>query len=81
MWAGRPTIITMAPDLPGSKKASQSAGYSKSSMKRTNVYLKIEVEHDAAEAPQRIGEEFCRQLLKLYGVRLAEVTGFSSVEE
>jgi hypothetical protein len=50
-------------------------------MRRTNLYLKIEVEHDPQETPQRIGEELCRQLLKFYGVRQAELASFSRVEE
>jgi hypothetical protein len=51
------------------------------SMSRTHLFLKIEVEHEPEETPQRIGEELCRQLLKSYGVRQAEVASFSTVEE
>jgi hypothetical protein len=47
----------------------------------TNLFLKVEVEHDPDEAPQRIGEQLCRQLLKLYGVREAELTSFTAAEE
>jgi hypothetical protein len=59
----------------------ERSGYIRKSMSRTNLYLKIEVEHDPEETPQRIGEELCRQLMKLYGVRQAEVAGFSNMEE
>ena len=38
-------------------------------MSRTNLFFKVEVEHDPDEKPERIGEEICRRLLKMYGVR------------
>jgi hypothetical protein len=50
-------------------------------MSRTNLFLKVEVEHDPEESPQRIGEEICRRLLKFYGVREAELASFSNLEE
>jgi hypothetical protein len=49
-------------------------------MKRTNLFFKVELEHDADERPERIGEEIRRQLLKQYGVRDAELTNFTPVE-
>jgi hypothetical protein len=39
------------------------------------------VEHDREESPERIGAEICRQLLKLYGVRAAELANFTGAEE
>ena len=50
-------------------------------MSRTNLFFKVEVEHDADERPERIGEQICRQLLKFYGVREAELSNFTRVEE
>jgi hypothetical protein len=50
-------------------------------MSRTHLFLKVEVEHDPEEAPRQIGEKLCRQLLKVYGVREAELSSFTSVEE
>jgi len=50
-------------------------------MSRTNLFFKVEVEHNAEEKPERIGEEICRQLLKFYGVREAELSNFTLVEE
>jgi hypothetical protein len=50
-------------------------------MKRTNLFFKVVVEHDAEEQPERLGREICRQLLKIYGVRSAELTSFTRVEE
>jgi len=50
-------------------------------MSRTNLFFKVEVEHDRGEQPERIGEQIRRQLLKLYGVREAELSNFTPVEE
>jgi hypothetical protein len=50
-------------------------------MNRTNLFFKVEVEHDPEEKPERIGAEICRQLLKLYGVRTAELANFTKAEE
>jgi hypothetical protein len=50
-------------------------------MSRTNLFFKVEVEHDPGEKPERIGNEIRRTLLKLYGVRDAELSNYSTVEE
>ncbi len=50
-------------------------------MSRTNLFLKVEVEHDPEEKPERLGEELCRHLMKLYGVRAAETTHYTVLEE
>ena len=50
-------------------------------MRRTNLFLKVEVEHDSDERPERIGAEICRQIMKYYGVREAELTNFTPLEE
>ena len=50
-------------------------------MSRTSLFFKVEIEHDPEEKPERIGAEICRQLLKLYGVQLAELTNFTALEE
>ena len=49
-------------------------------MHRTNLFFKVEVEHDPRDTPERLGQEICRQLLRLYGVRQAELSNFTSVE-
>jgi hypothetical protein len=49
-------------------------------MSRTNLFFKVEVEHEPDEKPERIGSDICRQLLKLYGVRQAELSNFTKVE-
>jgi hypothetical protein len=43
-------------------------------MPRTYLYLKVELDHDSDEQPQRLASEICRQVRKLYGVRSAEVS-------
>lgn len=50
-------------------------------MARTNLFFKVEIEHDPEETPQRLGEQICRQLMKFYGVREAELSNFTAVEE
>jgi hypothetical protein len=43
-------------------------------MRRFDLYIKVEVELDADEKPDRVANEICRQLEKLYGVRSAELS-------
>jgi len=50
-------------------------------MSRTNLFFKVEVEHDDDENPQRIGDEIRRHLKKLYGVRDVELSSVTSEEE
>lgn len=48
---------------------------------RTNLFLKVIVEHDEKETPEKLGSELCRQLERNYVVREAELSSFSAVEE
>ena len=50
-------------------------------MSRTNLFFKVEIEHDPSENPERIGNEIRRTLVKLYGVRDAELSNYSTVED
>jgi len=50
-------------------------------MKRTNLFFKVEVEHDSEETPERIGQEILRQIAKMYGVRTTELTNFTATED
>ena len=43
-------------------------------MARTDIYLKIVVEHELDEDPKKLAEELCRQAAKVWGVRNAEVS-------
>jgi hypothetical protein len=45
-------------------------------MPRTDIYLKVEVDHDAEENPEVLASELVRQLKRLYVVRNAEMTNF-----
>jgi len=50
-------------------------------MHRTNLFFKVEIEHDSEDRPERLGDQICRMLLKVYGVRSAELASFAAVEE
>ena len=50
-------------------------------MSRTNLFFKVEVEHEPEELPDRIGEEIRRHLMKLYGVRDVELSSLLVIEE
>ncbi|MBI4903799.1 MAG: hypothetical protein HY820_09195 [Acidobacteria bacterium] len=43
-------------------------------MPRTDVFLKIVLEHDEDERPEKLAEEICRRIEKLYGVRTTEIS-------
>jgi len=48
---------------------------------RTNLFIKVVVEHDAKENPEKLGSELCRQLEKNYIVRTAELSTYAQVED
>ncbi|MGA3027184.1 MAG: hypothetical protein ABSF98_20690 [Bryobacteraceae bacterium] len=50
-------------------------------MTRTLVYLKVELEHGEDEKVQRLAEEICRRVQKIYGVRSVEVSNMVSRSE
>jgi len=50
-------------------------------MPRANLFLKVEIEHDEKDKPEKLGDEICRKLLKFYGVCSAELSSVSVVEE
>jgi hypothetical protein len=50
-------------------------------MIRTNLFFKVEIEHDPDEPPDRLGREICRQIMKFYGVREAELTHSTKAED
>ncbi|MBI4877713.1 MAG: hypothetical protein HY822_24030 [Acidobacteria bacterium] len=45
-------------------------------MARFDLYLKVEVDTDPREDPQRLAAEICRQIRKIYGVRQAELSSW-----
>lgn len=50
-------------------------------MPRSDLYLKIVLEHERDEKPEKLAEEICRRIEKLYGVRYAEVSNVTRREE
>jgi hypothetical protein len=49
-------------------------------MSRTNLFFKVEVEHDPEERPEKIAELIRRQVMRIYGVREAELSNYTRVE-
>jgi hypothetical protein len=50
-------------------------------MPRASVYLKVEVDLDEKEQPERLASEICRQIRKVYGVRSAEISSIVEKEK
>jgi len=50
-------------------------------MSRTYLFLKVEIDLEPDDQPQKVGDEICRRLLKFYGVRNVELSNFTRVEE
>jgi hypothetical protein len=43
-------------------------------MQRLDLYIKVEVELDEDETPERVANEICKQIEKIYVVRSAELS-------
>ena len=43
-------------------------------MRRIDLYLKMELDLDENEMPERLAAEICRVIRRVYGVRNAEVS-------
>ena len=50
-------------------------------MSRTNLFFKVEIEHDPNESPERIADQIRRQVMKLYGVQEVELSSLTTVED
>ena len=48
---------------------------------RTHLFIKVIVEHDEDEKPEKLGRELCRQLERNYIVRKAELSSVAPVED
>jgi len=48
---------------------------------RTNLFIKVVVEHDEKEKPEKLGIELCRQLERNFIVRHAELSNYSPAED
>lgn len=49
-------------------------------MKRVDLFIKVEVELEDEEKPDRVAAEICRQLEKMYFVRSAELSNIVARE-
>ena len=45
-------------------------------MPRTDLFIKVEIEHASDETPERLAAEICRRITKIYGVIDAELSNF-----
>ena len=43
-------------------------------MARTDLHIKVVLDHEDGERPEKLAQEICRALLKMYGVRSVEVS-------
>ena len=43
-------------------------------MPRTDIHIKVVIDHDSEERVEKLAAEICRQIEKVYGVRRAELT-------
>ena len=50
-------------------------------MPRTDLFLKVQIEHDPQESPERLAAEICRAIQRVYGVRSAELSSLVSHAE
>ena len=50
-------------------------------MPRTDLFLKVQIDHDPGEPAERIAEEICRAILRVYGVRSAELSSLVTHQE
>jgi hypothetical protein len=48
---------------------------------RTDLYLKVELDLDSKEKPERVAAEICRIIRRVYGVRKAEVSSMVERDE
>jgi len=50
-------------------------------MRRIDLYLKVELDLDEKESPERVAAEICRVIRRVYGVRKAEVSNMVEREQ
>ncbi len=49
-------------------------------MPRMDLYLKVEIDIDEKERPERVASEVCRVIRKVYGVRTADISSIVEQE-
>ena len=72
----------MSPETPGQKRLGlrvsqirQATPYRNiGSMPRTDIFLKVVVEHEDDERPEKLAEELRLRVERQYGVRYAEIS-------
>lgn len=47
---------------------------------QSNLFFKVQIEHEKDEPPEKLGERISRQLMKIYGVRNAELQSVTTDE-
>jgi len=47
----------------------------------TDLHLKVELDLDQKESPERVAAEICRMIRRIYGVRKAEVSSMVERDE
>jgi hypothetical protein len=57
-----------------SPKHAPGAENTEDKMKRTDLYVKVELDYDDDEKPERLATEICRVIRRVYGVRKVEVS-------
>lgn len=50
-------------------------------MPRSDLFLKVRLEHEDWERPEQLAEELCRHLRKLHGVEEAELSSYLTHDE
>jgi hypothetical protein len=48
---------------------------------RTDLFFKVQIDHEPEEDPRDLGHEIARQIQKVYGVRSAELSSFTTSDE
>jgi hypothetical protein len=49
-------------------------------MARIDLHIKVELDTDDAEPPERLANEICRVVKRIYGVRQAEISNMVEKE-
>ena len=73
MWLTR--VIAIIAEEATAKEATTPC------MARIDLYLKVELDIDDKERPERVGAEICRVIQRIYGVRKAEVSAMHEKED
>jgi hypothetical protein len=50
-------------------------------MSRLNLFFKVEIEPHTGDSPERLAGEIARQVMKVYGVRAAELLHYVAADE